>query len=83
MGLHVTWHLLRHGYATMLDVWYAGGTMQSCSVIRAGNHARIYLHAFLKNKGEQWKVSSGWYLDSIGLKLRRLKAPRRRESIES
>jgi len=47
MGLHVTWHLLRHGYATMLDgVGTPVGTMQSLLGHSAPEITReIYLHA--------------------------------------
>jgi len=47
MGLHVTWHLLRHSYATMLDgVGMPVGTMQSLLGHSAPEITReIYLHA--------------------------------------
>jgi integrase len=47
MGLHVTWHLLRHSYATMLDgVGTPVGTMQSLLGHSAPEITReIYLHA--------------------------------------
>jgi integrase len=47
MGLHVTWHLLRHSYATMLDgVGTPLGTMQSLLGHSAPEITRdIYLHA--------------------------------------
>ena len=47
MGLHVTWHLLRHSYATMLDgVGTPLGTMQSLLGHATPEITReIYLHA--------------------------------------